>query len=247
MADAVATRDPRSAEGEGLGQSRLGGLERLAFATIGIADAFLIDPGVLDLPAAPPERKRVRIIPSRAELVAVFSHLRGSVKLMAALMYGSGLRVDECCQLRVKDIDFEALTIRIHGGKGDKDRLTLLPALLVPALRRQLAWRTALHERDLADGAGLVELPGRLAFKYKSAPRELRWQYLFPSQNIVKGHRWHTVPETPQRAMKTAVTAAATPTLTWNWNPFRPMPPEPAPQDEPAGFEPALATRITPP
>lgn len=167
-----------------------------------------LDPGVLDLPAAPREHRRLKIIPTREELGAIFSRLRGQVRLMAALMYGSGLRVEECCQLRVQDIDFAALTIRVHGGKGDKDRLTVLPALLVPHLQRQLAWRAALHERDLAEGAGFVELPGRLAHKYRSAPAELRWQFFFPSTRVVEGRRWHAVPEGVQKAMRLAVKSA---------------------------------------
>lgn len=163
-----------------------------------------LDLGVLDLPACPRQRERLKIIPTRDELAAIFSHLRGQVRLMAALMYGGGLRVEECCRLRVHDLDLAQLTIRVHGGKGDKDRRTLLPALLVPHVRRQIAWRTALHEQDIAEGAGYVELPGRLTHKYRSAPRELRWQFLFPSTRIVEGRRWHAVPEGLQKAMRIA-------------------------------------------
>ena len=164
-----------------------------------------LDPGLLDLPAAPRERPRLKTIPTREELAAIFSHLRGQVRLMAALMYGGGLRVEECCRLRVQDLDLGQLTVRVHGGKGDKDRPTLLPALLAPHVRRQLAWREALHERDLAEGAGYVELPGRLAHKSRSAPRELRWQFVFPSTRVVEGRRWHAVPEGVQKAMRLAV------------------------------------------
>lgn len=109
-----------------------------------------LDPGTLNLPAMPKEKPRVKIIPSRAELGRIFAGMKGQTKLMAALMYGSGLRVHECCTLRLKDVDFEALTLRVHGGKGDKDRLCLLPETLVPALQKQIAWRLAVHERDCA-------------------------------------------------------------------------------------------------
>lgn len=166
------------------------------------------DLGKLDLPRPPREKYHLRTIPTREELARIFAGLRGQPRLMAALMYGAGLRVEETCKLRVKDVDFANLTIRIHGGKGDKDRLCLLPIAIVPHLHRQIAWRAALHDQDVAAGSGFVELPGRLAIKYKNAPRELGWQYLFPSQCIRDQRRWHAVPESVQRAMRKAVRAA---------------------------------------
>lgn len=166
------------------------------------------DMGQLNLPPLPTERRTLRIIPSREELGRIFAGLRGQTKLMAGLLYGSGLRVSECCTLRVKDIDLEARTVRVHFGKGDKSRLTVLPATLLPALRRHIAWRTALHDQDVADGAGLVELPGRLAVKYRSAPRELRWQFLFPSTLRRAQYRWHATDESVAKQMRAAVKAA---------------------------------------
>lgn len=167
------------------------------------------DLGMLDLPPMPKVRQTLRIIPSREELARIFAGLRGQVKLMCGLMYGSGLRVlCECCRVRVQDIDLEALTVRVHDGKGSKCRLTVLPALLVPALRRQIAWRKALHEQDLADGAGLVELPGRLAQKYPNANRELGWQFLFPSTVRRGQYRWHTTDEAIGKQLRAAVRAA---------------------------------------
>lgn len=167
------------------------------------------DLGQLDLPPMPKVRHTLRVIPSREELGRIFAGLHGQVKLMAGLMYGSGLRVlCECCRLRVQDIDLEALTVRVHDGKGAKCRLTVLPALLVPALRRQIAWRAALHEQDLAEGAGLVELPGRLAQKYPGANRELRWQFLFPSTVRRGQFRWHTTDEAIGKQLRAAVKAA---------------------------------------
>ena len=170
--------------------------------------ALGLDPGLLNLPAAPKERARLKVIPSREEIGRIFAGLRGMPRMMAAVMYGAGLRVEECCKLRVQDLDFAARTIRVHGGKGDKDRLTLLPDLLAGPLTRWVAWRAALHERDIAEGAGLVELPGRLALKYKNAARELRWQFVFPSTIVTAQRRWHAVPETVQKAMRAAVAAA---------------------------------------
>jgi integron integrase len=166
------------------------------------------DLGSLNLPPSPPERQTLKTIPTREELARIFAGMRGQPRLMAGVMYGSGLRVEECCKLRVQDIDFANLTIRVWSGKGDKHRLTLLPVALVPALERQIRWRSALHEHDLAAGDGFVELPGRLANKYPAAQRELRWQYLFPSQCVRNQRRWHAVPEGVQKAMRQAVAAA---------------------------------------
>lgn len=167
-----------------------------------------VDPGTLNLPAAPKEKPRLKIIPSREELARIFAGMKGQTKLMAALMYGSGLRVQETCELRLKDIDIEALTIRIHGGKGDKDRLCVLPDNLIPALQRQIAWRLALHERDCAEGAGFVELPGRFAIKNPSAARSPQWQYLFPSTVIRGQRRWYATPESVQQMLRKAVRSA---------------------------------------
>lgn len=167
-----------------------------------------VDLGTLELPTLPREKQRIRIIPSREELARIFAGLKNPARLMAGLMYGAGLRVSEVCELRVKDIDFGALTIRVHGGKGDKDRLAQLPARLVPMLERWLQWRAALHANDVAEGAGFVELPNRLAIKYRSAPRELGWQFLFPSAVRRGQYRWHRTPEAIQRDIKAAVRAA---------------------------------------
>lgn len=167
-----------------------------------------MDVGELKLPPMPRENKLVRIIPSRSELARIFAGLRGQVRLMAGLLFGSGIRVSECCELRAKDVDLESRTLRVHGGKGDKDRLTIIPELLVPALQRQMEWRAALHERDLRAGAGLVELPGRLALKYKGAPRELSWQFFFPSTVVRNGYRWYFTPQGVQKALKQAVNGA---------------------------------------
>lgn len=167
-----------------------------------------IDPGTLNLPAMPKEKKSLKIIPTRQELVRIFAGLRGQVRLMAGLLYGSGLRVNECCTLRVKDVDFEALTVRVHDGKGGKDRLCVLPRNLVPALQRHVQWHAALHDTDLDQGAGHVELPGRLAIKYKGAARDLRWQFLFPSAVLRGAYRWHATPEMMQQALRRAVRAA---------------------------------------
>lgn len=190
------------------GYSRVSRKQALCAVKFAFDHVLKADLGKLDLPPCPPERKTLKTIPTREELARIFSGLKGQPRLMAGVMYGAGLRVEECCKLRVQDIDFENRSIRIWSGKGDKHRLALLPAVLIPALERQIRWREALHEHDLAAGAGFVELPGRLARKYPNAERELRWQYLFPSALIRNQRRWHAVPEGVQKAMRAAVAAA---------------------------------------
>lgn len=164
--------------------------------------------GWLDLPPMPVVRQTLRTIPTREEIGRIFAGLRGQAKIMAALMYGAGLRVNECCHLRVQDIDFAARTVRVHSGKGDKSRLTVLPMLLIPLLQKHLAWRKSCHDLDLAAGGGLVELPGRLDSKYRHANRELRWQWLFPSAVVRGQYRWHATDEMIAKQMRAAVRAA---------------------------------------
>jgi integron integrase len=188
--------------------SRVARKQGLCAVKFVFAHVLKADMGKLDFPSCPPERIPLKTIPTRQELARIFAGLRGQPRLMAGIMYGAGLRVEECCKLRVQDIDFEARTIRIWSGKGDKHRLTLLPEILVPALQRHIQWRAAVHENDLAAGAGFVELPGRLAVKYPKAQQELRWQFLFPSQYIRNQRRWWAVPEGVQKAMRHAVASA---------------------------------------
>ena len=185
--------------------ARKSALNALAFV---FKHVLKVDMGTLDLPPMPPERKRLKVIPTREEIGRIFAGMKGQPRLIAGLLYGAGLRVEECCKLRVQDIDFANLTIRIHSGKGDKDRLTLLPTILVESLRRQAEWRKAQHDIDVAHGAGFVELPGQLAKKYRNAPRELRWQYLFPSAVVRGQYRWHITPEAVQNSMRQAVVKA---------------------------------------
>ena len=164
--------------------------------------------GSLDLPPMPKVRQTLRTIPNREEIGRIFAGLTGQTRLMAGLMYGAGLRVSECCHLRVQDIDLPALTVRVWDGKGGKCRLTVLPAVLVPAMQRHLAWVRATHDLDIARGAGLVELPGRLAQKYHHANREFRWQWLWPSSVLRGQYRWHDTDEMVSKQMRAAVKAA---------------------------------------
>ena len=115
------------------------------------------------------------------EAQQLLSRMSGTKWLMASLLYGAGLRLRECLNLRVKDVDFGYRQILIRDGKGGKDRVTMLPAPLVEPLQAHLARVKALHERDLVDGCGDVELPDAIAQKYPRAPYEWGWKFVFPS------------------------------------------------------------------
>ena len=113
----------------------------------------------------------------------------GTKGLMARLIYGCGLRLMECLRLRVKDIDFNMNQVIVRSGKGNKDRVTILPESLKPQLEEQLKKVKLIHEMDLKNGFGEVELPFALARKYKNAAKEWHWQYVFPSDKISKDPR----------------------------------------------------------
>jgi integron integrase len=124
---------------------------------------------------------RLPVVLTQAEARAVLAQLAGSYRLMGDLLYGAGLRLLECLRLRVKDVDFGYLQITVRDGKGAKDRVTVLPVSLVPALQSHLEKVKALHARDLAEGFGRVMLPDALAVKYPNAATEWGWQWVFPA------------------------------------------------------------------
>jgi integron integrase len=144
----------------------------------------------------------------------VFTHLHGTPKLMAGLLYGSGLRLMECVRLRVKDIDFELAQITVRDAKGGKDRITMLPLNLAEPLQRHLRRTKAQHEQDLEDGFGRVNLPFAIGRKFPNAAREWAWQYVFPSSRLSvdprsgKRQRHHMAEGILQSALKRAVDAA---------------------------------------
>ena len=127
---------------------------------------------------------RVPVVMSVAEVQRLLQALQGQARLMAELMYGSGLRVQELCRLRVKDVDFDGQRLLVYAGKGDKDRVTLLPASVHSRLREQIERVAEVHNRDLAKGHGEVHLPMALARKYPNAGKQLAWQYLFPARTL---------------------------------------------------------------
>jgi integron integrase len=138
----------------------------------------------------------------------------GSVfRLMVQLLYGTGLRVAECCALRLRDVDFDRRQIMVRGGKGDKDRVVMLPGVLRGALAEQCRKVRSRHERDLRKGGGFVPLPDVLANKVPYAGTDWRWQFVFLSANMVRdetgnGYRWHTHPGVLARAVRGAAVRA---------------------------------------
>jgi len=125
----------------------------------------------------------VPVVLTRDEVRQVLDRLkgRGVSELVAQVLYGTGMRLLEALRLRAKDLDFAANEITVRGGKGDRDRVTMLPERVKGPLLRHLAGVRAQHERDVADGAGWVELPGALGVKYPNAGREWGWQWVFPA------------------------------------------------------------------
>ncbi|MFA6092325.1 MAG: integron integrase [Elusimicrobiota bacterium] len=136
---------------------------------------------------------RLPVVLTRDEVRRVLGQMSGTPRLMAMLLYGAGLRLMECCCLRVKDLDFGQNQIVVRSGKGGKDRYTMFPTSAQEPMRKHLEWVKRQHDEDLAEGLGSVELPFALARKYPSAPKEWGWQWVFPATSH------YEVPETGQR------------------------------------------------
>jgi len=173
----------------------------------------------VDLPwlgdiASARQGKRLPVVLTVAEVQATLARVTGTTGLMVRLLYGSGLRLMECARLRVKDVDFGQMQIVVRDGKGDKDRVTMLPRSLVEPLQAHLERVKALHESDIEAGYGEVYLPQALDRKYPRAGREWGWQYVFPStrrsvdprSGAIRRH--HADEKVLQRAMKRAVREA---------------------------------------
>ena len=133
--------------------------------------------------------RQLPVILSRNEVERILSNLNGQYKLMAGLIYGSGMRLMECIRLRIKDIDFKYRTITVRDGKGNKDRVTMLPQRFVPELQLHLRKNKVLHQQDLLEGAGSVYMPYALERKYPGASREWVWQYVFPASHLSRDPR----------------------------------------------------------
>jgi len=180
---------------------------------------IVLDVPVGDLGAVIRAKKPVRlpIVMSREEVRRVLSHLEGDKLLACSLMYGTGMRLAECLNLRVQDIDFDRSEITVRSGKGAKDRITMLPSSLKNPLREHLERIKSIHDADLADGWGGVPLPGAIDRKYPRASREWNWQWVFPQERrwkdptTNKQGRYHMDESLLQRAVHEAVLAAGIP------------------------------------
>lgn len=164
--------------------------------------------------------KRLPVVLTPTEVRELLMHMQGTTGLIARLLYGTGMRLLEALRLRVKDVEFARREILIREGKGNKDRVTVLPENLIADLQAQLQRARALHEKDLQAGLGRVYLPHALAVKYPDADRSWAWQYVFPSpvramdprpdartgQPMERRH--HVYPESVQRAVREAARAA---------------------------------------
>ena len=160
------------------------------------------------------QRQRLPVVLTTREVRMLLGNLRGTKALVCGLLYGSGLRVMEGLRLRVKDVEFERREILVRAGKGDKDRVTMLPENLIRPLASDLSQVRALHERDLAAGYGEVEMPCALDQKYPKAGYTWGWQYVFPAAarsvdprtGAIRRH--HLFPDTIQRAIRQAASDA---------------------------------------
>jgi len=157
---------------------------------------------------------RLPVVLTKDEVRQLIARMEGTPQLVAMLLYGSGLRVLECLTLRVKDLDFASHEIVVRAGKGDKDRLTMLPTGVEERLRDHLQEVRALHERDLRRGGGRSDIPNALARKFPHASTEWRWQYVFPAARTyvdalsreLRRHHLHVT--VVQRAVAEAVRAS---------------------------------------
>ena len=157
--------------------------------------------------------KRLPVVLTREEVRAVLAALGGVHRVMAELLYGSGLRLTECLELRIKDVDFSGNQIVVRGGKGARDRVTMLPRRVQPRLRAHVARVRLLHDRDRAAGRGAVPLPGALDRKYPGGAVDLAWQFVFPAARTTRlpdglHYRLHVHESSLQRAVKDAVRQA---------------------------------------
>ncbi len=150
------------------------------------------------------------VVLTEQEVKRVLSYTEGVTGLILRLMYGSGLRISEALRIRIKDLDFEYQELTVRSGKGQKDRITLIPDSLIIPLKEQVNRCKKLHAKDLKKGWGQTILPNALAKKYPNAAKEFKWQYLFPSKYRQKDprtgikHRYHLSTSKVQRLVKRA-------------------------------------------
>lgn len=160
-------------------------------------------------------KKRLPVVLSRDEVRALMEHCPSTQLLPVKLLYGSGLRIMECLRLRVGDVDFGRHMLRVHAGKGGKDRATVLPERLEDPLRTQIAYARKLHAQDLSQGLGEAKLPYALRRKLGKSSQRFCWQFLFPSRSISADprepdrlYRWHVHRSAVRKAVGVATLRA---------------------------------------
>lgn len=157
---------------------------------------------------------RLPVVLSKEEALKTLNCMKGTPRLIASILYGSGLRLNECLTLRVLDIDIDNKIITIRKGKGDKDRVTVLSRVLIPELKEQLRKVKEVYYDDLRSGYGETILPDALESKYPNAAKEFKWQFVFPADKRSKDKdtgrivRWHIHETTVQKAIKAAIKKA---------------------------------------
>ena len=155
--------------------------------------------------------KRLPVVFSPTEVRQVLSTMSGTEHLMASILYGTGLRLSECVSLRIKDLDFDERLIYVREGKGDKDRVTMLPQSVIPRLLHQIEVVRDVHHDDVLENYAGATFPEALERKYPAAPKELAWQFLFPASRRCTDprsgleHRHHIDESVLQRAVKIAI------------------------------------------
>lgn len=158
--------------------------------------------------------QRLPVVLSQSEVNSLLAYLNGTHHLMASLLYGAGLRLMECVRLRIKDVDFSYDQLTIRDGKGNNDRVTMLPHSVVDQLKLHIDKSQLIHRQDLSEGFGEVYLPFALDRKYPNAAREWGWQYVFPARKRSIdprsgiNRRHHINEQSLQRAVKKAVQAS---------------------------------------
>ena len=177
---------------------------------------FILNTPVTELGSVIRAKKseRIPVVFSRDEVTRVIENLYGQKKLIAKLLYGTGMRLNEALSLRILDLDFDQNEIIVRHGKGDKDRHVMIPQKLIPELKNHIEKVRTLHNKDLSDGWGAVTMPQALTAKYPAGSKEFKWQWLFPQKNRWKNQttgeegRWHLDESLMQRAVKQAVLEA---------------------------------------
>lgn len=170
-----------------------------------------IDVGWLNEVIRAQKSRRIPVVFSKSEINTIFLYLDGIPKLVCSFLYGSGLRLGEALNLRIKDINFEYEQIIVREAKGEKDRITSLPRCIIPELKTHLNKVYIQHKNDIKAGRGKTKLPNALATKYPKADSDYYWQYVFPSSKFIKDketglvYRYRIHESTVQRKIKEAV------------------------------------------